>query len=189
MIFEARDFSVSSSNGRPLFKKVDFEIQKGSVFWIRGANGIGKTTFLKAMLGLYPNISGPIAKNILDTEIEYVPQQSNLQFFFPLTLRDVIRLTTQKKDSIRLLRENEKSRLWNTASGGEKQKTLLTRALLTDKPVLIVDEPFNHLDTTSKMKVEKALETQVQNGCTLILVSHEPVSFKIDSQLLLESYA
>src|SRR5690606_37113443 len=110
------------------------------------------------------------------------PQLQNVAFHLPLTLWDVLRIShagpLQEEDVLRfgLLQARHLKLAWNTASGGEKKRTLLTRALLHRPRVLILDEPLNHLDHASRDQVSQVLDDFVagdKQQRSIILVSHD----------------
>ena len=107
----------------------------------------------------------------------------------PLSLRDVVSLSlSQVGDeeiiSLGLLSHSQLSFNWNTASGGEKKRTLLTQILLKSPRLILLDEPFNHLDKESHELIGHCLHEFVQRKTgALILVSHESQSENLFSDV------
>jgi ATPase subunit of ABC transporter with duplicated ATPase domains len=64
------------------------------------------------------------------------------------------------------------SRPWNSASGGERQRALLTRIFLSGAKVLVLDEPFNHLDQATRRTVEQRLGAVLGQGTAVLMISH-----------------
>ena len=161
---------------RPLTKPLDLVMERGNRIVMVGANGIGKTTFLKSVLGLIPAISGEceLGENL---QIGYFEQEvkgenkttciEELWQEFPSFTQYEVRsalakcgLTTKHIESqVRVL------------SGGEQAKVRLCKLVNKDTNLLILDEPTNHLDVDAKDSLKKAL--QEYKG-SILLICHEP---------------
>lgn len=159
----------------PLLEALDVHIMKEEKVVITGKNGIGKSTFLKTVLGLIPPISG--SYRWIDTaKIAYFEQDT--KFEDGLTPFQVIHLKYPhftKKDVMSLLGNHGidyemANRDINTLSGGEQTKVRLALLRHQKGNVLILDEPTNHLDAKAKEALRDAL---IEYQGTLILVSHE----------------
>jgi ABC-type Mn2+/Zn2+ transport system ATPase subunit len=187
---EVSDLTLKTPEQNVISDKISFSLTHGELLLLEGGNGSGKTTLIKTLLGLHQYYDGYFERYIELTEIEYVPQQSNLHFFLPLTLGDVIQLKFQQQDQLQLLRQDQKQRAWNVASGGEKQKALLTSAIQNPSKVLILDEPFNHLDRDSKTLLISILNAEVKKGKSILLISHESSveGLTITQKIVLEPY-
>jgi len=159
----------------PLVEALDLEILRKDKVVITGENGIGKTTFLKTVLGDLPPINGEYAWN--DTkEIGYFAQEGALnQELSPFeTVREHYPSFT-RGDIMSLLAAHgvdagKARRKLKTLSGGELAKTRLALLRHTKSNVLVLDEPTNHLDAKAKEALKRAL---MKYEGTLILVSHE----------------
>ena len=97
-----------------------------------------------------------------------------------MTIKDALSLTARGRSDINkamsfgLLEERHLGLHWNTASGGEQKRVLLTRSLLKDPDVLMLDEPLNHLDALSRDKICDALNAFVSRpNKAIIMVSHD----------------
>jgi ABC-type Mn2+/Zn2+ transport system ATPase subunit len=177
-ILEVKNLSTFTPRGKRLATQISFSVSSGDILIIQGANGSGKTTLAKCLLGLHKHYQGTITGQSQD--FFYLPQLGNLQFFFPLSLKDVIYLNTEAKQNLLLplninLFDHEQILFsqWNYASGGERQKTMLTSAFLSQAKLLILDEPFNHLDANSKVKLHQLIDHYQKNGIAFILITHE----------------
>lgn len=175
--FEANNLTLRTHDGRKLSKTLKFSISAGEVIHIQGANGTGKTTLIKSLMGLHQKFSGKLARNLKSDKISYLPQLTNYEFFLPVNFRDL--LSGIEKDFKKKLSnyfsptENWLNLTWNKASGGERQKLLILKTLLLERPLLILDEPFNHLDKTGREQVKNWIETFLEvPGNTLILIHH-----------------
>ena len=173
MLFETKDLVIGYDE--PLSKPLNFQMERGHKIAIVGTNGIGKTTFLKSVLGLIPAISGEceLGENL---QIGYFEQEvkgenkttciEELWQEFPSFTQYEVRsalakcgLTTKHIESqVRVL------------SGGEQAKVRLCKLVNRDTNLLILDEPTNHLDVDAKESLKKAL--QEYKG-SILMVCHE----------------
>ncbi|MDV8114704.1 ABC transporter ATP-binding protein [Paraclostridium bifermentans] len=162
------EFSIDK---KEILKDISFEIPKGSFVGIIGPNGSGKSTILKNIYRLYKPDSGQILldnKNLLNMkdkdcakEIAVLAQESNSQFDF--NVEQIVKMGRYPYKSVfedyskkdldmvtdmlkRVGLEDYVGRSFSKLSGGEKQRTLIARALVQDTEFLILDEPTNHLD-------------------------------------------
>jgi len=197
-IIETKDLSVNYGQTEAL-KDVSFAIEQGDFVGLAGPNGAGKTTLVKAILGLIPVLSGKIELFSITKEkfndwgkIGYLPQKlSTINALFPATVDEIVilGLLSQKKfpkiitasdykkvDEI--LRElgisNLKKRMLSELSGGQQQKVLLARALVSDPQVLIFDEPSTALDPESRESFFQLIQKlNKQKSITIILITHD----------------
>jgi ABC-type Mn2+/Zn2+ transport system ATPase subunit len=170
VLISTNELQILSSEGKNLSPKVSFAVESGEALFVSGDNGTGKSSILKTLVGLHKHYAGKIDCHISKEKIQYLPQLGSLNFHLPLSLQDM--LSSKEKSS--LLDGLDLSKKWNTASGGERQKVLLA-ALFEKKPeLLVLDEPFNHVDRASSEKLEEALQTYMKQNpnSAVILVSH-----------------
>ena len=162
---------------------------------IIGPNGGGKTTLLRAILGLIPVTSGSIeiyGKQLRDSDkaIGYVPQISTLDKKFPITVKEVIlsgmlnsqfrlfhkysaadkKAAEQALDRVGIL--DLKDRMISALSGGEFQRMLIARALAVKPKILLLDEPTASVDVTSRDQIYKMLK-ELNQTMTIIMVTHD----------------
>lgn len=170
-LLNVTNLKCKNSSGEWISPLVSFELQAGEVLFLRGENGAGKSTLLKTILGLHKKFVGTIQFNLHPDEIQYLPQLGNLHFHLPLTLQDMLKDASSESP---LLRGLDLKKKWNTASGGERQKILLASVLEKNPRLLILDEPFNHVDQESVLLIEEALGSFLKSHpeSSLILVSH-----------------
>jgi len=159
----------------PLLEPLNVKIMKEDKVAITGKNGIGKSTFLKTVLGAIPQLSGDYKWS--DTvKIAYFEQDS--KFRVGITPFQVVHERYEdftKKEVMSLLGNHGidyemAMRDINTLSGGEQTKVRLALLRHQKGNVLIMDEPTNHLDQSAKEALKDAL---IEYKGTLILVSHE----------------
>lgn len=168
------------------------EIAPGQVVVLAGRNGSGKSTLLKTLSGLLPLVSGNIELN--NQQLKHIPiveraasislVQTNTHFWTGLTVQEVLELGAEVNRSEVDANQIESLTTFfgihhvldsslNEISDGERQKTMILRAILQNASVLIMDEPTAFLDFPSKMKWwEFALELK-KKGKSLIVSSHD----------------
>jgi len=183
--------------GRTILSDLSIEVPKGTLFGILGPNGAGKTTLLKALAGLIP-FQGSITHNgkslgDLDGKarartVAYVPQRSLLNA--PLTVASVVAQGRYCHGSdLSALSNNDRSvidnalsaldittfrdRVFTELSGGEQRRVLLARALATEAPLILLDEPVSSLDIAHSLHVFHHMQQLAATGRTLIVVLHD----------------
>lgn len=107
--------------------------------------------------------------------IAYLPQLQNKYIPWPMTLNDALTLSNIRTTTHTLLSADMLQTEWNTSSGGERQRLLLTRVFQKNPSLIIIDEPLNHLDSDSKNHVIQLLKTYVENKGALIVVEHDSI--------------
>ena len=146
---------------------------------IVGPNGSGKTTLFKAIIGTAPILTGKVELRP-NLKMGYVPQQLNIDRSLPLTVERFLQLS-QKKDEKALGRAAEivgtknllKAQI-STLSGGEMQRVLLARALMTQPEVLLLDEATRGLDQPGAAAFYRQIESiRKDTGCAVLMISHD----------------
>ena len=173
-IFETKDFVIGYEE--PLSRPLNLVLERGQKVALTGANGIGKTTLIRSILGLVKPISGTcnLGENLSVGYFEQEGRPDNkttcieeIWEEFPSYTQYEVRaalakcgLTTKHIESqVRVL------------SGGEQAKVRLCKLVNRETNVLMLDEPTNHLDVDAKAELKRAL--QEYRG-TLLLICHEP---------------
>lgn len=176
-------------NRQLVLSNVSLSIYDRDFVGIIGPNGGGKTTLLKIILGLMKPLKGRIDFNFERSEIGYLPQDSRVDDRFPITVREVVasglekglrsghRINkSQRAQIISVLRkvglEQLQSRSIGELSGGELQRTMLARAVVSSPRILILDEPDTHVDNRFEMELYELLK-QLNSSITILLVSHD----------------
>jgi len=186
--------NVSLGYGRKLIlRDLSFAINAGDFFGLVGPNGSGKTTILRAILGTLKSITGEIkfsGSPGANLAFGYVPQRESVDLVLPYTVRELVMMgrfrrigpfrRAGKVDHAVVDRSLEhagildlQNRPFRDMSGGQKQRTLIARALATEPTVLILDEPTNGMDLASRMGTLELVNTlRNENRLTVIMVSH-----------------
>ncbi|WP_297186178.1 ABC-F family ATPase [uncultured Porticoccus sp.] len=165
-------------DGGPLFSKGNLILEAGSRLAIIGENGAGKTTLLRCLMNELTPDHGKI-KWSENAALGYCPQDSTADFDCDLTLFDWMSQWRKPRHDDQIVRAtlgrllfsaddfNKKARV---CSGGEKNRLLFGKLMMTDANVLLLDEPTNHLDIEAIEALNMALE---HYDGTLIFVSHD----------------
>lgn len=174
IVFETRDLIIGYED--PLSKPLTLSMERGQKIVLVGANGIGKTTLLKSILGLIPPLSGSVSQGDY-LEIGYFEQEltgdkdnsciEEIWQEFPAFTQYEVRSALAKCG---LTTKHIESRV-KVLSGGEQAKVRLCKLLNRSTNVLLLDEPTNHLDADAKAELKRAL--QEYKG-SLLMVCHEP---------------
>jgi ATPase subunit of ABC transporter with duplicated ATPase domains len=177
-LLKVESLSYSTHGGRPLVRGLSFTLNRGEFLAVVGPNGIGKSTLLQIVLGEAAPDAGRVQLNT--RSFSFLSQLHNREFHIPLRLLDVIQLQLSMPAKIEevtglgLLTTNELDLAWNTASGGERQKTLLTGLLLKKPDLLLLDEPMNHLDSWTRKTLMDYLSLITKSKqCAVLMVCHE----------------
>jgi len=172
-------------DGQEVLKDLSLNIQKGEIIAVIGPNGSGKTTFIRAILGLIPyqgmiQIDGQPVKASL-TKIGYVPQAFSFDRSIPMTVGEFLTLSFKKVPSRKLkhallevdMRQYE-NHLIGSLSGGQFQRVLIARSILNDPLILVLDEATSEIDMAgSKSFYDIIAHLNKVHETTVILVSHE----------------
>jgi ABC-type Mn2+/Zn2+ transport system ATPase subunit len=175
---------------RPVLRDVTLELQRGDYLGIVGPNGCGKTTLLKAILGILRPLSGTVETPRGSTAIGYVPQRDTLDSFFPLSVLDIVLMglydqlgaagrpgAAHRAQAIEALAQagiaDLRDRPYPSLSGGQKQRTIIARALVSHPEVLILDEPTNGMDLPAEESILELIgHLHDEHAITVLLVSH-----------------
>ena len=149
----------------PAVHHLDGEIEKGSLLAVVGPNGAGKSTLFKGIVGTLRPLTGRIERGGLTVrDIAYLPQIADIDRTFPINVYDMVSMGLWRRSGLfggigrKERAEIEtalaavgltgfEDRAIATLSGGQMQRTLFARLLLQDADLIVLDEPFNAIDT------------------------------------------
>lgn len=176
-LIEARDLSVSHGGNRVL-QDVDFRIEPGEIVTLVGPNGSGKSTFLKALIGEVS--AGGTIRRAPGLRIGYVPQKLSLDPTLPINVRRFLDLPDRvDHDAARDALDRAGcaglgARQLADLSGGQLQRVMLARAILTRPDLLILDEATQGLDQPGAAAFYQRVEhLRRETGCAVLMVSHD----------------
>ena len=174
MLFETEDLVIGYEE--PLSKPINFRMERGDKIVLTGANGIGKTTLLKSLLGLIPSLSGKANRGDY-LEIGYFEQEMSADIDttclqeiwneFPGYTQYEVRAALAKCG---LTTKHIESKC-KVLSGGEQAKVRLCKLINRESNLLVLDEPTNHLDVDAKEELKRALK---EYRGSILMVCHEP---------------
>ncbi|WP_291569858.1 metal ABC transporter ATP-binding protein [Bacteroides sp.] len=195
-IIEIKNLSAGY-DGRTVLHDVNLSIYERDFLGIIGPNGGGKTTLIKCILGLLKPTGGEIIfhtpekayTKTTSTFLGYLPQYNSIDRKFPISVEEVIlsglsiqksltsRFTPEQKEKgkqiiSRMGLEGLEHRSIGQLSGGQLQRALLGRAIISDPAVLILDEPSTYIDKRFEARLYELL-AEINKECAIILVSHD----------------
>lgn len=202
--------ATASLGSRPVLRGVDLAVGRGEVVALLGANGSGKSTAVRAVVGQVPlsegrlELFGTPLKRFRDwARIGYVPQRTTAASGVPATVREVVSAGRLARTRLRPLGRADRAAVdralelvsmadragdsVNALSGGQHQRVLIARALAVQPELLIMDEPMAGVDVASQEILAGTLREQVAGGATVLLVLHElgPLEPLIDRAVVL----
>ncbi|WKX70234.1 metal ABC transporter ATP-binding protein [Streptomyces sp. XD-27] len=202
--------ATASLGSRPVLRGVDLTVRQGEVVALLGANGSGKSTAVRAVVGRVPLTSGTLElfgvprRRFRDwSRIGYVPQRTTAASGVPATVREVVSAGRLARTGLGLPRKPDRAAVdralelvgmadrakdsVNALSGGQHQRVLIARALAVEPELLIMDEPMAGVDHESQQVLADTLRAQVAGGATVLLVLHElgPLEPLIDRAVVL----
>jgi ATPase subunit of ABC transporter with duplicated ATPase domains len=174
LIFETKDLVIGYDD--PLSKPLNLRMERGQKIALVGANGIGKTTLLRSILGMNKPLSGSVELGE-NQEIGYFEQEikeanyntciEEIWSEFPSFNQYEVRAALAKCG---LTTKHIESKV-EVLSGGEKAKVRLCKLINKDTNILLLDEPTNHLDVDAKDELKRALK---EYKGSMLLICHEP---------------
>lgn len=187
-IIEIKDFSMVLG-GKKIIKDLSFNVMKGEVFGFLGSNGSGKTTTLRALLGLYKPTAGQLTIDgrpysvSSGVKLGYLPEERGL--YKKERVLDVMMYFGELKGMDRAdardfslkylkrvqLEDKANSRL-DKLSGGQQQKVQLGVTIMNNPKLLILDEPTKGFDPVNRRLLMNIIEERKKAGATIVFVSH-----------------
>ncbi|WP_229700919.1 metal ABC transporter ATP-binding protein [Streptomyces camponoticapitis] len=203
--------ATATLGSRPVLRGIDLSLRRGEVVALLGANGSGKSTAVRSVIGQVPLTGGEVTlfgtplRRFRDwSRVGYVPQRTTAASGVPATVREVVasgrlsrtgllrwptradRAAVQRVIELVGLADRAKDAV-GALSGGQHQRVLIARALAAEPELLIMDEPMAGVDLASQEILAATLREQVTAGTTVLLVLHElgPLEPLIDRAVVL----
>ena len=197
--------------GHVVGRGLDLSLQKGEVLCVLGPNGSGKSTLFRTMLGLLPALGGEVTidgrpigqmeRGEVARAVAYVPQASSSYFDFSLAQMVLMGRTAHlgafaapgERDHAAAAASLERMGIASLAarpvsgvSGGERQLALIARALASEAPALVMDEPTANLDFGNQARVLSQVARLRDAGVSILLCTHDPDhAFQVADRVLL----
>ena len=185
---EFADVGLTLGNTR-ILRNVSFNVRAGSVHCIIGANGGGKTSLIRSLLGQMPHTGKITIQWHSGQVIGYVPQTLDFDKTLPVTVRDFLAMTTQRRPVFLGVSRSQRQTIdtaldrvgltqkgayrLGSLSGGERQRVLFAQAMLPEPALLVLDEPMTGLDVEGHGIIEQAIRTFAEDGGTVVWINHD----------------
>lgn len=202
-IVEVRKFKMTFG-GKPVIEDLNFEVKKGEIFGLLGANGSGKTTTIRALLGLYTPTAGELTidgkkyspedskirvgylpeerglyrkENVIDTMV-YFGELKGVKDPYEWSMKYLKRVGLEDKAKTRV----------EKLSGGQQQKIQLGITIMDEPKLLILDEPTKGFDPMNRKLLMEIIEEHHKKGAAIIMITHymDEVEKLCDRALLLK---
>lgn len=192
-LIQITDLSASYDN-KTVLSHINLTVYEQDFLGVIGPNGGGKTTLVKTILGLHQPDKGQIrffqdGKETEEINMGYLPQYNSIDKKFPISVYEVIlsglskqkslfkRYTRKQHEQVRRIiaqmgLEGYENRAIGQLSGGQLQRAMLGRALVSNPEVIILDEPNTYIDKRFEAKLYELLE-EINRERAIILVSHD----------------
>ena len=188
--------SVTYPNGHQAIRDISFTLQGRTVCALVGVNGSGKSTLFNTIMGIIRPQSGcvrvnglPVAQAMRQNGIAYVPQSENIDWHFPILVKDVVMLgryghmgmlrRPQAPDREAVAAALERLGIADLAerqigalSGGQKKRVFLARALAQQSRIILLDEPFTGVDAKTEFAVMELLKNLRDEGYLMLVSTH-----------------
>nr|QUE28409.1 MntA [Porphyrostromium boryanum] len=193
-LFKVSNLAVSYKN-RNILENINFSCKSGQLIGIIGPNGAGKSTLVKALLGIIPTSKGKITYdnellNYQHDKVAYIPQKSQIDWDFPVTVWDVVMMGRINRNSwfkpfsnkshklateslTRLGIYNLKDSCIGELSGGQQQRVFLAKALAQEAEIFCLDEPLSGVDYTTQNIIFDILKDLCKENKTIFVIHHD----------------
>lgn len=192
-----RTHGLGVTFGQPVLRDVTISIEAGEFVALMGANGTGKTTLVRTLLGLQRPSAGeawlfdtPVARFHAWPRVSYVPQHLLTGSAVPLSVEEAVRSAlTSGAHRLRPLRRSQRERVHTALeqvglaqrahdrledlSGGQRRRVMIARALATSADLLILDEPTAGIDAGEQSRLAGHMAALHKAGATVLLITHD----------------
>ncbi len=161
-----------------LLSNISLDLSAKQIMTVIGPNGAGKSTLIKVAVGLIKADSGKVYRRP-GLRIGYMPQQLSLNPLMPLSVSRFLAMAKSKRKGIdaalaRTGIQHLRNRPLHDISGGETQRVLLSRALLSNPDLLVLDEPAQGVDISGQTELYELIsDLRDELGCAVLMVSHD----------------
>ena len=188
--------SVTYPNGHQAIRDISFTLQGRTVCALVGVNGSGKSTLFNTIMGIIRPQAGsvrvnglPVVQAMRHNGIAYVPQSENIDWHFPILVKDVVMLgryghmgmlrrpRAADREAVaaaleRLGIADLAERQIGALSGGQKKRVFLARALAQQSRIILLDEPFTGVDAKTEFAVMELLKSLREEGYLMLVSTH-----------------
>lgn len=187
----------------PVVGPLNFHLHEKTFMLIEGANGVGKSTMMKTLIGLLDPIDGDYEWSVASPQLRFVPQTRTLDPMLPATVFDVLATGLHHGgglasvrvdiDAVQLKEVLEtvgmtgyEDHLFQELSEGQKQLVLLARALLGEPKVLLLDEPAAAMDPGHETRTMELLhDIKRDSGLTIVMIAHgSPAARAVSNRIM-----
>lgn len=183
-----------SYTDKNILEDINLDIYQGDFLLITGPNGGGKTSLLRTILRLHSPTKGRISffrqgEPVSSLDMGYLPQKNSIDSRFPITVEEVVAsglMGNTQKENTKFDSKKEidemldlmgitalRNKPIGVLSGGQLQRSLFGRALISKPEMLILDEPASYIDRQFGNRMFEILRDLSSNGTTIMMVSHE----------------
>ena len=197
----------ASYDGKEIFKNLSLEVGERDYLAVTGANGCGKTTLMRIILGLKQPTMGTVeyfsqGHPVSHLDIGYLPQMNSIDSKFPISVEEVVMsglnecgktffqhttdaMRNQVDETLREMGIKELgSRAFGTLSGGQQQRALLARAIVSNPDIVILDEPNTYIDRHFQSHLYDMLDL-LNKRSAIIIVTHDIAAIKTKTSHIL----
>ena len=175
--FQTKNLCIGFDSRYPILNEINLTLNRGDFACLLGSNGSGKSTFIRTISGIIPKCCGDFTLGE-EIKISMVPQFKKIQFQYPLTVKEVLFLSEKfslfpksklKEEESSLIEKMGITPILNLlvreCSGGQLQKLLIARSLISKANLIFLDEPMDALDADSKLIV-------TEKNKTIFIITH-----------------
>lgn len=183
-LIELKDVS-QTWDGRRILDHISLKVNRGDFIAVTGPNGGGKTTMLRILLKLLKPTEGSVSYASPRLTVSYLPQKNMIDSRFPITVSEVVasglmasglsrpEIREKTAETIELVGlTDHRDKTIGVLSGGQLQRALMGRAIISRPEVLVLDEPLSYVDKQFEHRIYEIIES-LRPATTLLLVSHE----------------